>query len=152
MDMKALSGVRPVLWMAVAAAAMYLLWWAAFDRSGKRSDVRSEEHLKQVAAELNRGLPSMLDAETELTSTGAAPAVLIYNYRLVNFIAERIDRDRFAAAAKQQVVQGACGRRETRGDFLERGVTLRYAYFDRDKKPIATVDVTPADCGIEVGQ
>jgi len=26
-------------------------------------------------------------------------------------------------------------------------VTLRYSYFAKDKQPIATVDVTPADCG-----
>jgi len=26
-------------------------------------------------------------------------------------------------------------------------VTLRYSYFDKNKQHIATVDVTPADCG-----
>jgi hypothetical protein len=26
-------------------------------------------------------------------------------------------------------------------------VTLRYAYYDKDKRHIATVDVTPTDCG-----
>jgi len=26
-------------------------------------------------------------------------------------------------------------------------VTLRYSYFDKDKQHIATIDVTPKDCG-----
>jgi len=45
------------------------------------------------------------------------------------------------------VTQGACSQPETRDDFLKKGVTLRYAYYDKDKKHVATVDVTPADCG-----
>jgi hypothetical protein len=38
-------------------------------------------------------------------------------------------------------------RPETRDDFLKKGVTLRYSYFDKDKQHIATIDVTPKDCG-----
>jgi hypothetical protein len=34
-----------------------------------------------------------------------------------------------------------------RDGFLKQGVTLRYSYFDKDKRHIATIDVTPADCG-----
>jgi hypothetical protein len=66
----------------------------------------------------------------------------------VSFSTAQVEYKKFAAAAKQQVVQGACGRPETRDDFLKKGVTLRYSYYDKDKKHIATVDVTPADCGL----
>jgi hypothetical protein len=71
---------------------------------------------------------------------------LIYNYRLVNYSVTQIDRAKFAAGAKQRLRQNACNTAETRGDFLNRGVTLRYTYYDKDKQHIATVDVTPADC------
>ena len=53
-----------------------------------------------------------------------------------------------AAGAKPQLVQMSCARAETRGDFLSKGVTMRYSYFDKDKRHIATIDVTPADCGL----
>ncbi len=88
-----------------------------------------------------------IDAETELMPTEGLEGMLIYNYRLVSYSAAQIDSKRFAAGAKQRVVQGACSTPETRDDFLKKGVTLRYSYYDKDKKPIATIDVKPADCG-----
>ncbi len=89
----------------------------------------------------------MIDKETELMPTEGLEGMLIYNYRLVSYSAAQIDSKRFAAGAKQRVVQGACSTPETRDDFLKKGVTLRYSYYDKDKKPIATIDVKPADCG-----
>jgi hypothetical protein len=58
-----------------------------------------------------------------------------------------LDHKIFAAGAKLRVTEGACNRPETRDNFLRKGVTLRYSYFDKNKQYIATVDVTPADCG-----
>jgi hypothetical protein len=59
----------------------------------------------------------------------------------------RLDAEKFATGAKQRVAQGACNQPGTRDDLLKNGVTLRYSYFDKDKQHIATIDVTPADCG-----
>ena len=73
--------------------------------------------------------------------------MLIYNYRLVKYSVAQLDHQKFAAGAKQKVTQGACSRPETRDGFLKEGVTLRYSYFDKEKKRIATIDVTPTDCG-----
>jgi hypothetical protein len=145
--MKAFFGARALLWVAVGLIIVYLIWRVVPDYLVKRDDPGSIEHLSRVAAELNRGVPMMIDKETELLPTNAAPGMLIYSYRLVNFSAEQVPSEKFASAAKQQVVQGACGRPETRDDFLKNGVTLRYSYFDTDKRHIATVDVTPSDCG-----
>jgi hypothetical protein len=72
--------------------------------------------------------------------------MLIYNYRLVSYSVSQLDAAKFAAGAKERVTQGACNRPETRDDLLKQGVTLRYAYFDKDKQHIATIDVLPADC------
>jgi hypothetical protein len=141
------SGAWALLWLGIGVVAAYLIWWAVFDHPAKQDDPRSVEHLSKVAADLNRGLPLMIDKETELLPTQGAPGMLIYSYRLVSFSAAQVEYKEFAAAAKQQVVQGACGRPETRDDFLKKGVTLRYSYYDKEKKHIATVDVTPADCG-----
>jgi hypothetical protein len=95
---------------------------------------------------MNRGLPAMLDKETELMITEGAPGMFIYKYRLVNASAPAVEHQSFASGAKTQLVQMSCSRPETRGDFLSKGVTMRYSYFDKDKQHIATIDVTPADC------
>jgi hypothetical protein len=145
--MKTLSGTRALVWLGIGVMAAYVIWWAVSDYAAKQDDPRSVEHLSRVAAEINRALPLMIDKETELLPAMGAPGMLIYSYRLVSFSTAQVEYKKFAAAAKQQVVQGACGRPETRDDFLKKGVTLRYSYYDKEKKHIATVDVTPADCG-----
>jgi hypothetical protein len=138
---------KTLAFLGAGLLAGYLVWWVIPEYFRAQEDPRSVEHLSKIAAELNRSVPVMIDPETELLPVVGAPGMLIYNYRLVSYSAAQLDSKRFAAGAKQRVTDGACNRPETRDDFLKKGVTLRYAYYDKDKKHIATVDVTPADCG-----
>ena len=75
-----------------------------------------------------------------------APGMLVYSYRLVSYSVTQLDHNKFAAGAKERLKRG-CLPSLTRDSFLKKGVTLRYSYFDKDKQHIATIDVTPADCG-----
>ena len=145
--MSKFSTTKVILWMAAGVLAGYLVWWVLPGFFRKEEDPRSQEYLSRIAAEINRSVPVMIDQETELMPVAGAPGMLIYNYRLVSYSVTKLDHQKFAAGAKQRVTQGACGRPETRDEFLKKGVTLRYSYFDKDKQHIATVDVTPADCG-----
>ena len=145
--MSKFSTTKVILWMAAGVLAGYLVWWVLPGFFQKEEDPRSQEYLSRIAAEINRSVPVMIDQETELMPVAGAPGMLIYNYRLVNYSVTKLDHKKFAAGAKQRVTQGACGRPETRDEFLKKGVTLRYSYFDKEKQHIATVDVTPADCG-----
>ncbi len=139
---------KTILGIGAGILVGYLVWRVLPDYLGKKKeDPRSKEYLTRIAAEINRSVPMMIDKETELLPSVGEPGMLIYNYRLVSFSAAQIEPERFTAAAKQQVTQGACGRAETRDGFLKKGVMLRYSYYDKDKQHIATVDVTPADCG-----
>ena len=133
--------------MAAGVLAGYLVWWVLPGFFQKEEDPRSQEYLSRIAAEINRSVPVMIDQETELMPVAGAPGMLIYNYRLVGYSVTKLDHQKFAAGAKQRVTQGACERPETRDEFLKKGVTLRYSYFDKDQQHIATIDVTPADCG-----
>ena len=144
--MKQPSITKIVTWVAAGVLAGYLVWWAVPELVKMNEDPRSQTRLSRIAAELNRSVPVMIDQETELMPVQGAEGVLIYNYRLVHYSLAQIDRDKFAAGAKQRVRQSACSTAETRDDFLKKGVTLRYSYYDKDKQHIATIDVTPADC------
>jgi hypothetical protein len=140
--------IKNIAWIALGVIAAYLIWWIVPDYfQSDKGDPRSQEHLSRIAAEINRGVPLMIDKETELMPTEGHEGMLIYNYRLVSYSVKDLDYRRFAAGARERVVQGACSRPETREDFLKKGVTLRYSYFDKDKRHIATIDVTPKDCG-----
>jgi hypothetical protein len=138
---------KALLWIGVGVIAAYLIWWGVPEYFRKQEDPRSQEHLSKIAAEINRSVPVMIDKETELMPTSGHEGMLIYNYRLVAYSVNQLDHQKFAAGAKGRVTQEACNRAETRDEFLKQGVTLRYSYFDKDKQHIATVDVTPKDCG-----
>jgi hypothetical protein len=141
------SIVRAILGIGIGALIGYIVWRVVPEYFKAREDPRSQAHLSKVAAELNRSVPVMIDKETELLPSEGVEGMFIYNYRLVSYSAAQIEAKKFATEAKQRLVQGACNTPETRDDFLKQGVILRYSYFDKDKQPIATVDITPADCG-----
>ncbi len=122
-----------------------VIWWAV-PKPPQEENPGSEESLNRLAVQINRAVPVMIDKETELLSAAGTEGMLTYNYRLVSYSVSQLDAAKFAAGAKERVTQGACNRSETREDLLKQGVTLRYAYFDKDKQHIATIDVVPADC------
>ena len=139
--------MKTFTWILIGAVAAYLVFAGFSELFREKLPPRSEKRLSRIAAEVNRSAPVMIDKETELTAVEGHEGMLIYNYRLVPYSVRQLDHQKFAAGAKQKVAQGACNAPETREDFLKQGVTLRYSYFDKDKQHIATVDVTPADCG-----
>src|SRR3972149_6832038 len=145
--MSKLPITKVILWVSAGLIAGFVVWWVLPGFFQKEEDPRSQEYLSRIAAEINRSVPMMIDQETELMPVAGAPGMLIYNYRLVGYSVTKLDHQKFAAGAKEKDTQGACGRPETRDEFLKKGVTLRYSYFDKDKQHIATIDVTPADCG-----
>ena len=138
---------KSLIWIAIGVIAGYLVFSGVPDFFQEKVEPRSQERLSRIAADLNRSVPYMIDKETELTVVEGHEAMLIYKYRLVPYSVRQIDHEKFAAGAKQRVTQGACNEPVMREDYLKKGVTLRYSYFDKDKQHIATVDVTPADCG-----
>jgi hypothetical protein len=140
------TSIKIALALGAGVVIGIVVWWALPEFLRKNEDPRSQARLSRIAAELNRSVPVMIDQETELMPVQSTEGVLIYNYRLVNYSVAQIDRAKFAAGAKQRLRQSACNTAETRDDFLNKGVTLRYTYYDKDKQHIATVDVTPADC------
>ena len=140
-------GKKALACLIGGVTAGLIIWWGVPNYWSKTDDPRSAEYLNRVAAEINRSVPIMIDAETELLPSTAGFGMLVYNYRLIKYSVTQLDHQKFAAGAKQKIVQGACNRPETRDGFLKQGVVLRYSYFDRDKRHIATIDVTPAECG-----
>jgi hypothetical protein len=141
------SKKKSVSLLVVALIVASVLWWGLPRSYQKHENPRSLESLRRVAAELNHSVPVMIDKETELLTTAGAEGMLIYNYRLVRYSLSQLDPNRFATRIKPGLIRNACNRAETREEFLNQEITLRYAYFDKDQQHIATVDVLPTDCG-----
>jgi hypothetical protein len=141
------SKKKRLSFIVAALVVVWAVWWSLPRSRQKDENPRSFESLRRVAAELNRSVPVMIDKETELLTAEGAEEMLIYNYRLVGYSLSQFDPSQFATKIKPGVTRNACHRAETREEFLNRGITLRYAYFDKDKQHIATIDVLPSDCG-----
>ena len=139
---------RTKIFTLVVAALLFgaAIWWAV-PKPSDGENPRSQSSLNRLADQINRGVPVMIDKETELLAAVGTEGMLTYNYRLVSYSVSQLNASKFAAGAKERVRQGVCNRPETRDDLLKQRVALRYSYFDKDKQHIATIDVLPADCG-----
>lgn len=102
--------------------------------------------LERIAAAQNRELPKMIDEDTELFNVEAGNGKLTFNYRLVNTSAAQIDPILFIGEMSPIVTRGACDTAAVR-EFLSRGVSLSYAYHDKNNTQIGLpITVTEATC------
>jgi hypothetical protein len=88
----------------VVAALLFgaVIWWTV-SKSSDGENPSSVASLNRLAAEINRGVPLMIDKETELLGAAGTEGMLIYNYRLVSYSVAQLDAARFAAGAKERV-------------------------------------------------
>jgi hypothetical protein len=107
----------------------------------------SDADLAKASTEINRRLPIMVDSETQLVSTTAMNRVLQYNYHLVNVIVTPDQATTLLNYERPRIRNFACSTPATRNTFLKRGITLRYAYTDRNGYDLFTIEVTPQNCG-----
>ncbi len=119
---------------------------AVVEQEPSREAFRSRTYLLQLASEVNKSLPMMVDKETELRSMSASEGAIIYNYVMVNYAAHEVDESRFLPSMRQQVESRACGEPSMK-IFWENGVSAIYNYRGKDSQPIGEIIVTPQRCG-----
>ena len=114
---------------------------------GASEDPRSAAFLAKMAAQVNRDLPKMVDADTELTKAAGLDGVFGYEFRLVNISSGEIDGQGLVTNLKPQVTKGVCSAPGTRDMLVKDRVVLRYSYSDKAGNPVASFDINPDDCG-----
>jgi hypothetical protein len=134
--------------IALAGVVAFGLAWFGSRSFFASKDATSVEALNRAASQVNKNLPMMVDKDTELVNTMGIPGKFVYSYRLPNHAAGNIDKAIFIEAATKQVTNAACSTPDTRNGFLKKGVSIRYMYSDKDRNHVATIDVTPKDCGL----
>ncbi|HEX2835092.1 MAG TPA: hypothetical protein VHW00_18910 [Thermoanaerobaculia bacterium] len=105
----------------------------------------SEQAMREVALELNRDLPKTLDAHTQLAFASGNDHLLSFHYKISRGVADLETRS-LASELRPKIVSETCGDRELYERFLAKSITVRHAFQDRDGIPIASIDVTGADC------
>lgn len=110
------------------------------------ADAGSVAVLNRVASEVNKGLPMMVDKETELTNVGALPGILVYHYRLVSVTSSEVIPEQLVDQLRPSAATRACTTPETREGLLNRGVAMRFSYSDTNGAYITAFDVTSGSC------
>lgn len=101
--------------------------------------------LREAANTLNQRLPMQVDAETRLDSSVAADRQFIYKYTLVNITADMLSSSELKAAMEETVINRVCTEQGMQV-FVKQGVTVSYAYADKNGKEIAVLSVAPSQC------
>ena len=102
--------------------------------------------LQAAADKLNNYTPMKVDSLTELSRVRVEGRAIVYEYRLVGIDTLGIAPDQLRMLAHAGAAKQACANPPTRGEFLDRGVVMRYKYFGGNRQLITTFDVTAADC------
>lgn len=110
-------------------------------------DKSVELELVQVANELNKNAPMMVDQETRLDTTMAGPGKkLTYHYTLVNLTTEDIDIGELRAFMTTQIVNHVATHSDMQ-TLRDHRVTFAYSYKDKNGVHLTTIQVTPKDYG-----
>ena len=112
------------------AGALAAAFGAVLVSGVRAQEAPTAEQLQAVARQLSERTPMMVDGETELTSVGAAA----------------IPADHLEAAARTAVIEKVCTNAQTRRNFLEPGIAMRYSYYDKNSRFLLSFEVTVADC------
>ena len=145
MKRKLLSGIVWFAAFSIAYVGVRMISGSLFQQQRPPS----QELVTAAAGEANKFLPTMVDRDTELMNVFGVGSTLIYNYRIVNFEADEIDKAEFQAVLellKPDVVRQACTTPETREDLLDQGIEMRYVYHDQNREHLSEFTVTEEAC------
>lgn len=104
-----------------------------------------DAQLRDAANLLNQRLPMQVDAETRLDSSVGADRRFIYKYTLVNVTADMLTPAELKAAMEETLINRVCTEQGMQV-FVKQGVTVSYAYADKNGKEIAVLSVAPGQC------
>ena len=107
--------------------------------------------LSAAASEINKSVPTMVDAETRMDQAVAGPGLqLTYEHTFIEFPAPGQnpfdifdDLDAKSARLKQRVCQN-----EAMTTIFREGVTVIYRYKDKSGKQLFDVTIFPKDCSV----
>jgi hypothetical protein len=99
--------------------------------------------LKQVALELNKRSPQLVDSETRLDSSTASGDTLVYHYTLINLT--KNDTTVNLVGAKEFITKQAQSNLDTNAqmkDLRAMKVKLKYEYKDKNNQPLFNFTIT----------
>jgi len=132
--------------LSIVVAVGLVAFLAASDFG--QPDLHLAKELARLSFESNRSLPADIDEETRFTSTFAGPGKRFTSvYLLKNVTREQVGRSYFdqVKPALLAHVRSKRGQDEAMKIFEAQGVTLAFAFRDKDGNDVITIDILPQD-------
>src|SRR5258705_167952 len=107
-----------------------------------------DQQMAVAANRINRQLPMRIDQSTELVAVGGLAGTLQYNYRLVAISASDADTGALLGILRPKVRNQACTAPELRKTFIDKGITVRFTYADKELHRLFSIDVSSRDCAL----
>src|SRR5450759_1934194 len=111
--------------------------------SSSIKDTEIQNKLKQVANEVNKGCPRIIDSETRLDNAGAfSNRTLLYNFTLVNKERSQIDTLMLKSSMEPSIINQF----KTSPIFelaRQNHLTIKYYFKDRNGIYLFTISITP---------
>jgi len=105
----------------------------------------SDHRLVDMANNINKNLPAIIDRETQLVTTSAGEKnSFIYTFKLTNFKKSDIDIAKLEAALKPNILNNYKNSNEMQL-FRELRINLKCDYLDMDNTFITEISVSPKD-------
>ena len=104
-----------------------------------------DKELMKTAEEINKNCPIMVDKHTRLDNVMGGPGrEFTYNYTLVDFGADDLDKDKFISLMKPKILNNVKTNKDMEG-FRNKNVEIVYVYKSKDNKEMARIVVSPGD-------
>ncbi len=132
--------------MSVAAIGLFVYRFFNSQETPELSTV-----LIQVASDINKNVPMMLDSETQLDNAMVVSGKLRYNKTLVNYSAEELGESGILLSEDDLVdwitkeTNRICTTKETQF-FVENNIPLEHAYHGKNGKHVQTVAIQTSQC------
>lgn len=97
----------------------------------------------------NKTAPKLIDPDTRLDSMSSSDMEIRYNITFINYSWNDARLANFEAISKFNMISNICNQvkgNTIRRDYLNNGVTVTYAYSDKNKVLGAVIPVSLADC------
>lgn len=137
------KGLKYWIAFAVAFAVFYAIGQLGGEAIMKIFRSSIDKQMMEMASELNKSLPMMVDGETRLDNTIALPNnVFQYNYTLINMVRDSINIEEAKSILESRIVNTV----KTNPDmkyFRDKKTTVNYYYNDKKGVYIFTISVTP---------
>ncbi len=112
-----------------------------FAQCNSSQNISSE--LSQIAADISEACPQMIDSETRLDNVKfKIPDTLIYNYTLINLLAQNVDTTEFRRALFPGLLSGIRVSSDMK-KLRDNNIVICYAYKDKNNRPIYVFTITP---------